>query len=599
MKRNLLLLFAVLLLILGSQNIYSNSDLQQPVPTLISPTPVPQPETGIEEILPSESTVSRIVANGLVRVGILYNAPPFGELNIRGELTGYDADLAQSLAETWGVEVEFVQVTRQVENSAHLLRTGQLDVLISALVHRREYDTLMEFSKTYFLGRQALMVRADDDAQTPADLSNRSVGVVVATAASEALNRWNARNNMNASVQTYLTLDRAYVALVTGEIDGVVDSGYRLQQVSAQRPELTRILNAPVESEPFAVGILRQDAPMRELVNRTLQYLIVTGRMNEIHQKYFPGETYAAVRVWDNLGENAPVPAEYSTTIGYPAQYIVPQIQSTRVIRIAGLYGVTADSDAPESQKRLDTYHRTLLDEMASRWDAVVEYIPATAPDAINLVANGEADLAVGIAPDWLWADQVDFTAPYLVHGDRLMVRIDDEINRFVDLQSGSVLITPNNQENAATRAVQIAESPDVNRRIEITPVREDDLAFSMLAEESEVDADAAFGDSLKLIPHVQTNPQLLRLTLDDDGSARWYSPSNVLNQDFGSRIMVMAVPQNDIDFRLLVEYTLQELAQDGTLSRIAGPVMMPEDVPPLEIWPGSSNYFGFSLNTP
>lgn len=595
MKRSATILGIVLLWGIFGASLNANTNDQITAPTLVPPTPIPQMETGIEEILPSESTVARIQANERVRVGILYNAPPFGELNIRGEVTGFDAELARSIAETWGVEVEFVQVTREVDDQVNLLRTGQIDMLLSTLVHRRELDALLEFSQTYFLGRQVLMIRSDDPMT---NIENRRIGVVVATPAETAMNRWINRTGTTVSLVNYRTLDRAYVALVSGEIDGVVDSAYRLNQVSAQRPELTRILSEVIEFEPFGIGLLRQDASMRELVNRTLQYLTVSGRINEIHQAYFPGTNYTGISVWDNLGETAPTLAQYSAVVTYPAQYIVPRIQSSQVVRVAGLYGITADSEAPESERRLDTFHRALLDMMASRWGATVEYLPSSPDTALNLVASGEADIAVGIAPDWTWADRVDYTTPYLLHGDRLMVRINDEINGFIDLRGGSTILVPNNQEAAATRAVQIAEMPNVNARIEIVPVREQDLAYTMLAEETEIDADAVFGDSLKLIPHVQANPDLLRLVVQDDGSARWYSESNVPYQDFAPRPMVLAVPQNDIDFWLLVEYTLQELARDGTLSQLLQPVMMPEDLPVIEIWPGPSNYLGFALGS-
>ena len=62
---------------------------------------------------------------------------------------------------------------------------------------------------------------------------------------------------------------------------------------------------------------------------------------------------------------------------------------------------------------------------------------------------------------------------------------------------------------------------------------------------------------------------------------------------------MVMAVPQNDIDFRLLVEYTLQEMIREGTLNALLQPLMLPEDIPTFEIWPGSSSYLGLSLGAP
>jgi hypothetical protein len=56
-------------------------------------------------------------------------------------------------------------------------------------------------------------------------------------------------------------------------------------------------------------------------------------------------------------------------------------------------------------------------------------------------------------------------------------------------------------------------------------------------------------------------------------------------------------VPYNDIDFRLLAEYTLQEMARDGTLQELLEPLILPQDMPRFEIWPGPATYLTFNLN--
>jgi len=593
MRRILVFVFLLITLIFTTQSAIT----QQDAPTLVPPTPVPRSESGEAEIIPTESAVARIKANGVVKVGILFNAPPFGEFNIRGEVAGYDADLARSIAETWGVEVEFVQVTRDIEQSARMLRVGEIDILLGAQVHRRELSNLVEFSQAYYAGRQAVMVRADDPVETPADLASRSVGVVVATPTEQAVNLWQQRTGLSVNIQQYYTLDNAYVALAAGEVDAVVNSFYRLQRVALQSPDLTKILETPIAPEPFAVAVLRQDSSMRDLVNRTLQYLTTTGRLNEIHQAFFPGTVNTTVELWQNLGEDAPTPAGYPDELSFPSRFIVPDIQSNRVVRVAGLLGVTADSDASESERRIDTFHRDLLTEMASRWGATVEFIPDSTETALESVAAGEADIALGVEPDWMWADRVDFSMTYLLRGQRMMVRIDDDINSFVDLPANSTIVTPANEPDAAARVVEIAELPFVNVRVEIEQVREEDLAIVMLTDQ-DFDVDAVFADSLKLIPHIQANREDLRLTLTDEGNGRWYSPSYVDTDAFAPRRMTLAVPKNDVDFRLLVEYTLQELARDGTLQALLQPVMLPEDVPSFQIWPGSSNYLGFQLSS-
>jgi hypothetical protein len=124
-----------------------------------------------------------------------------------------------------------------------------------------------------------------------------------------------------------------------------------------------------------------------------------------------------------------------------------------------------------------------------------------------------------------------------------------------------------------------------VNTGVNIfTILREQDAALTILTEDN---VDVIYGDSLKLIPHVEANPDLLRITTRGDAPDPWYS-----------RIYAaIAVPRNDLDFRLLVDYTLQEIVRDGLWRNLMTPVMLPADVPTPEIWPGPAAAFGFNLD--
>jgi ABC-type amino acid transport substrate-binding protein len=202
--------------------------------------------------------------------------------------------------------------------------------------------------------------------------------------------------------------------------------------------------------------------------------------------------------------------------------------------------------------------------------------------DPIDQVVSRSADLAVGVAPDWNYADRVDFTSPYLMHGLRLMIRANSPIRGFDDLRGRFIGIF---QDESYAREIVLQEARRVNAIIDdfFTITREQDAAFVMLVENN---VDIVFGDSLKLMAHVQAQPNELRLLSRSDGSGIWYTRNFV----------GLAVPINDIDFRLLVEYTLQELARDGELQALLEPVLPPADMLTFEIWPGSRNFFGFQL---
>ena len=551
---------------------------QSPVPTLVPPTLVPAVESGMVDALPSESTLARIRESGQLRVGILYNEPPFGELNIRGDVSGFDADLARAIGEAWGVEVSFIQVTRQT--ALDMLVGGAVDILTAAQPHVRQLDSRVEFSQTYYPGAQVMAVRQDDGATVLGHMNERKVGVVMNTRSEEAVSDWLGRTGQPVTVERFINLDQALSALLTSEVDGVVGTRIRLTRAFPEAG-IVRFLDEPVSDEPLAVAMRRQDVNLRNLLNKTLQFFLSSGKLNEIHELHFSGTDFPmnTLPIWANVGEEAPKPDQFATDIPFPPQYVVPQIQNTGVVRVAGLNDLPEDAD--ESQRRLDAVNRSVVEALAARWGARVEYIPNSQANALDLVALGQADVAVGVEPDWNWADRVDFSQYYMIHGERLMVLKNSEIEGFNGLRTEWVGFFAS-EEGARQRVYDLAEGANVLLSGDFTIFNEEDAVFGMTAQ---ANYDAVFGDSLKLVPHVQANPDDVRLTTGGDNGG-WYS----------RHYLALAVPRNDVDFRLLVDYTMQELSRDGTLTTLVEPVMLAEEVPHLEVWPGPSDYLGYHL---
>src|SRR5206468_3875905 len=148
-------------------------------------------------------------------------------------------------------------------------------------------------------------------------------------------------------VLRYLTLDQALVDLTNSTIDGVVDNQVRLARVI--KPDQERFVNVPVMPEPYAIAMSRQDVNLRDLVNKTLQYLYSNGKLDTIHKANFDGASYPGQGfvVWNNVGSDPPKLDQFGMDIPIPAQYIVPRMQGDKTLRVAGLVDLPAD--APES----------------------------------------------------------------------------------------------------------------------------------------------------------------------------------------------------------------------------------------------------------
>lgn len=543
------------------------------IPTLIVPTLVPtQTSSGQIDTIDSRSAVADIVASGSFRVGVLYNDPPYSALNQQGALQGLDIELLRLIAEVWDVELVLTQVTRQ--NALDRLNSRSVDAVASAFVRYRALDALVEFSQTYLTGRQALMVRADSDYTTIQSLLGSRMGYVIGTRAEAALRIWEERLGFSLNSQFYLTLDQAFGALSSGEIEAVLGEAQALQRVTRPYPGAVRILEEAVLVEPHAIALRRQDADMRNLLNRTLQYLAEDGQLEILYGEYFPGQEYPpdTLHLWEGI-RAAPNPAQFSGENRYPAQTTIPRLLQSGRLRVGGL-SQDADSGS-ESQRRLNELNRSLVDEIARRWNVTVEAVSGDEAAAVEMLKNGNIDLIVGMRPDWEQAKALDFAGLYLLHGDRLMVPVNSRIEGFNDLR-GQWIGVLFDDETARERAQAWADSINASVNFIHTPAAS--AALTLLELDN---ADAIYADSLSLIPHLEASPSALRLT------DRWYSRSY-----FGFGLLY-----NDIDFRLLLDYTIQELFADGTLQTLTARLLPGGDTTNVHSVPGSLSFAGFTLS--
>ncbi|MDQ7036734.1 MAG: transporter substrate-binding domain-containing protein [Anaerolineae bacterium] len=155
------------------------------------------------------------------------------------------------------------------------------------------------------------------------------------------------------------------------------------------------------------------------------------------------------------------------------------------------------------------------------------------------------------------------------------MASADRNIRSFNELR-GRIVATIIGDEGARDRAD--AWGGSINVPLRFFETTQERAAITILDDRN---ADVLYGDSLLLLPIYQFN------TGEFEFGERWYS----------REYLTFAVPRNDIDFRLLVDYTLQEFLRDGTLATVLAPVLLPDESPSqMGIYPGSSTYLGFNL---
>ncbi len=212
--------------------------------------------------------------------------PPFEMLDKSGGFTGADVDMGRALAKHLGREVEFQNIN--FDGLIAALKTGSVDLVISAMTANEERRQSIAFSDPYVKTGLALLVSAKSPVQTLDDLKvpGRKVAVRLGTTGEEF-----AKKFLPNTPRISLDSDTACVLEVTkGGVDAWIYDQLSLMNYNQQYPEATRVLLKPVREEFWAIGLRQGDDELRTKVNEFLIKYRAEGGFKALAEKYMAKE---------------------------------------------------------------------------------------------------------------------------------------------------------------------------------------------------------------------------------------------------------------------------------------------------------------------
>lgn len=233
----------------------------------------------------SEDSWARIQESGTLRVGIDPTFPPFALAD--GEtITGIDVDVAKALAAELELNPQFTYFG--YDGLYDALTTGQVDVLVSALVIAPERTKEIAYTIPYYDAGLVLVKSASDSqAITVEALAGSTVAVELGALSHVVAQNWQARVE-NLKILPYSDIAGAIAAVSTGEarvafVDSVSGYLYLRDQPDAAGLE---IVPEPITSEPYAIAVRIDDRVLLTRLNEALARLSDEGRLQEIIERH-------------------------------------------------------------------------------------------------------------------------------------------------------------------------------------------------------------------------------------------------------------------------------------------------------------------------
>lgn len=96
------------------------------------------------------SSIEQIKKNGVVRIGVFSDKPPFGYLDAEGKNQGFDVEIAKHVAkDLLGDESKVEFVLTEAANRVEYLKANKVDIIFANFTVTPERQEVVDFSKPY------------------------------------------------------------------------------------------------------------------------------------------------------------------------------------------------------------------------------------------------------------------------------------------------------------------------------------------------------------------------------------------------------------------------------------------------------------------
>ena len=215
----------------------------------------------------------------IIYVGIDAAFPPFGYLD-NGNIAGFDYDIMSEIAKLTDMKVEFNQM--QFAGLLPALQTKKIDVIIAGMTVTEERKEFVNFSETYYVSSQVILVHRDNNDITNFDnLAGKNVGTVIGTTGDVVMTE-----NERVNTKKFDTGAQAVLSLKEKKIDAIVFDKEPCKNFAKYNEEI-KLIDSDSVQEDYAIAVRKEDTSLLENINRGISIIMTNGTYENLIEKNF------------------------------------------------------------------------------------------------------------------------------------------------------------------------------------------------------------------------------------------------------------------------------------------------------------------------
>ncbi|MDR0588053.1 MAG: amino acid ABC transporter substrate-binding protein [Burkholderiales bacterium] len=249
------------------------------------PVPPKAPEAAPAATQEAPAAAPAPVAARKLVIGLDDSFPPMGFRDEKGEIVGFDIDLAREAAKRMGAEAEFKAIDWKAKEAE--LMSKRIDLLWNGLTITEERKQNINFTSPYMENHQIIVVVADSPIKTKADLKDKIVGVQEGSSAISAIEKEPDVQKSFSALNKYDDNVKALTDLSLGRLNAVVLDEVVGRYYVAKQPGKYLVLDDHFGAEEYGVGLRKDDTALLDELNKALDAMKADGAAAGIAQTWF------------------------------------------------------------------------------------------------------------------------------------------------------------------------------------------------------------------------------------------------------------------------------------------------------------------------
>jgi len=226
-------------------------------------------------------TLERIQKEGVVRIGVYGDQPPWSAVDASGQHVGYDVDLARLIGQALGVRVEFVlqDVAARIPN----LLLGKVDLQMAVMGMYPERARVVQYSKPTAGQQIVLFASRKHRISQIEDARPLRIGVPRGAAQDVAITQLLGEAS---TIRRFNDNSAVIQALVSGQVDAIGgDTSYRVM-LNRAAPNNDYEQKLVFNEQWQGIATRPGDKKINEWLNRFIDTIKADGRLEAISQKH-------------------------------------------------------------------------------------------------------------------------------------------------------------------------------------------------------------------------------------------------------------------------------------------------------------------------